>query len=99
MTRAWFTLLPRARCGLPEGSAGFTETSDGGATWKKVLGEGDYVGCNEVHLDPDNPDVIYASMHQRFRNVAALVNGGPGSGIYKSVDGGGHLVETDPGIA
>ena len=47
-----------------------------------------YTGVNEVVMDPSNPDVLYASTHQRTRTVAALVNGGPGSGIHKSVDGG-----------
>ena len=39
-------------------------------------------------MDPRNPDVLYAATHQRFRNVAALINGGPESGIHKSTDGG-----------
>ena len=70
------------------GDRGLYKTEDFGVTWEKILGEGEYVGVNEVHLDPRNPDVVYASTHERFRTVAALVNGGPGSGIHKSVDGG-----------
>jgi photosystem II stability/assembly factor-like uncharacterized protein len=70
------------------GERGLFVTSDGGETWEKVLGGGEYTGVNEVRMDPANPDVMYASTHQRFRDVAALVNGGPESGIHKSTDGG-----------
>ncbi len=70
------------------GQRGLFRTIDGGATWDKVLGEGEYTGVNEVLMDPVNPDVLYASTHQRLRSVAALVNGGPGTGIHKSTDGG-----------
>ncbi len=72
----------------PGGERGLYKTTDGGKEWKKILGEGEYVGVNEVRMDPRDPDVLYAATHQRFRNVAALINGGPGSGIHKSTDGG-----------
>ena len=70
------------------GERGLYKTSDGGKIWKLILSAGEYTGANEVHLDPRNPDVIYASLHQRFRNVAALMDGGPESGIHKSIDAG-----------
>ncbi len=70
------------------GERGLYKTTDGGKTWKLILSAGEYTGANEVHLEPGNPDVIYASLHQRFRNVAALMDGGPESGIHKSTDGG-----------
>lgn len=70
------------------GERGLYRTKDGGASWEKVLGGGDYTGVNDVVMDPRNPDVLYASTHQRFRNVAVLVDGGPESAIHKSVDGG-----------
>ena len=47
-----------------------------------------YTGVSEVHMDPRNPDVMYAVSWQRLRNVAVLIDGGPGTGIHKSVDGG-----------
>lgn len=72
----------------PGGERGLFKTTDGGATWNKILGGGEYTGVNEVHLDSRNPDLLYAITHQRFRNVAALINGGPESGIHKSIDGG-----------
>jgi photosystem II stability/assembly factor-like uncharacterized protein len=70
------------------GDRGLYKTTDGGATWERILGGGEYTGVNEVHMDPRDPDTLYASTHQRFRTVAALVNGGPESGIHKSTDGG-----------
>ncbi|MEM1452499.1 MAG: glycosyl hydrolase, partial [Planctomycetota bacterium] len=70
------------------GERGVYRTDDGGATWTCVLSAGEYTGANEVVLDPNDPDVLYAAMHQRVRTVAALMNGGPESGIFKSTDGG-----------
>ena len=80
------------------GDRGLFMTTDGGQTWEKVLGGGEYTGVNEVHLDPKNPDVLYASTHQRYRNVAALINGGPESGIHKSTDGGRTWRELTTGL-
>ncbi len=82
----------------PGGERGLYKTTDGGATWTKILGGGDYTGVNEVHMDPRNSKVLYAATHQRFRNVAALVNGGPESGIHKSTDGGETWRELTNGI-
>ena len=53
---------------------------------------------SEVHLDPANPDVVYAVSWQRFRNVAVLLDGGPGSGIHKSTDGGETWRELTEGL-
>ena len=80
------------------GERGLYKTVDGGSSWEKILGEGDYTGVNEVRMDPRNPDVLYASTHQRYRNVAALINGGPGSGIHKSTDGGATWQELSEGL-
>jgi photosystem II stability/assembly factor-like uncharacterized protein len=70
------------------GERGVYKTTDGGATWTCTLSAGPYTGAGEVILDPQNPDVLYATTHQRHRTVAALMNGGPESGIHKSTDGG-----------
>jgi photosystem II stability/assembly factor-like uncharacterized protein len=58
----------------------------------------EYTGVNEVHMDPRNPDVLFASKHQRYRNVAALMNGGPESGIFKSSDAGRTWRELTTGL-
>ena len=70
------------------GERGLYKTTDGGETWRKLLGDEEYTGVNEVVMDPRDPQVLYAATHQRLRTVAALINGGPGSGIHKSTDGG-----------
>jgi photosystem II stability/assembly factor-like uncharacterized protein len=70
------------------GERGVYKTTDGGATWERVLHVSDDTGVNEVHMDPRNPDVLYASSYQRRRHVYTLVDGGPESAIYKSTDAG-----------
>lgn len=70
------------------GDRGLYKTTDGGKTWDRILHISDDTGINEVHCDPRNPDVLYASAYQRRRHVWTLVNGGPESGIHKSTDGG-----------
>jgi photosystem II stability/assembly factor-like uncharacterized protein len=80
------------------GERGLYKTVDGGESWEKVLGGGEYTGANEVHLDPRNPDVVYAVTWQRFRNVASLMDGGPETGIHKSTDGGYTWRELTEGL-
>ena len=78
------------------GDRGLYKSIDGGESWRKILGDGlgnndtddQYTGVSEIHIDQNNPDVLYAVSWQRFRNVAVLMDGGPGSGIHKSTDGG-----------
>ena len=67
---------------------GLYRTTDGGATWEKILEVDDDTGVSEIHLDPRDPDTMYAVTYQRRRHVWTLLNGGPGSGVHKSVDGG-----------
>jgi hypothetical protein len=64
------------------GDRGLYKTTDGGATWKKVLDISPRTGVNEVIIDPRNPDVLYASAYQRQRHIWSLVDGGPESAIY-----------------
>ncbi|MFO7616422.1 MAG: hypothetical protein R6V75_04155 [Bacteroidales bacterium] len=70
------------------GERGLYKTTDGGQTWECILFVSEHTGINEVHLDPRNPDVIYAPAHQRQRRQWTYLGGGPESGIYKSVDAG-----------
>ncbi len=70
------------------GDRGLYKTIDGGKSWEKILAVDEHTGINEVHLDPSNPDILYASSYQRRRHTWVLINGGPGSGIHKSTDGG-----------
>lgn len=81
------------------GDRGVYKTTDGGATWTRILaGDNEWTGANEVHLDPRNPDVLYASMWQRFRRQWGFIDGGPGSGVHKSVDGGGTWTKLSSGL-
>ncbi len=80
------------------GDRGLFKSTDGGTTWTKKLGGGEWTGVNDVVADPRNPDVLYAATHQHHRNVAALLNGGPESGIHKSTDGGETWREVTKGL-
>ncbi|MEN8006199.1 MAG: glycosyl hydrolase [Candidatus Krumholzibacteriota bacterium] len=80
------------------GERGLYLSTDGGANWEKVLGGGEYTGVNEVVMDPFDSNVLYASTWQRFRDVAALMDGGPESGIHKSTDGGRTWRELTAGL-
>ncbi|MDH3616581.1 MAG: glycosyl hydrolase, partial [Gammaproteobacteria bacterium] len=88
------------------GERGLFKSTDNGKSWRKVLGEGlgntetddQYTGVSEVHMDPRNPDVMYAVSWQRIRNVAVLMDGGPGTGIHKSEDGGETWREVTEGL-
>jgi photosystem II stability/assembly factor-like uncharacterized protein len=70
------------------GDRGLFKTTDGGKTWTKSLGAGEWTGVTDVAMDPRNPEVLYAATWQRHRTVAAYMSGGPESGIHRSTDGG-----------
>ena len=71
----------------PNEERGLYRTTDGGATWKKVLAGNSVTGAVDVVLDPDGR-TVYAAMYQRQRKGFGFVGGGPGSGLYRSRDGG-----------
>ena len=58
----------------------------------------EWTGATELELDPRNPNVLYAATWQRHRNVAAYMGGGPGTGIYRSDDGGETWKELTNGL-
>ena len=70
------------------GDRGLYRTTDGGGTWTRILDIDPQTGVNEFVVDPRDHDVIVASSYQRRRHVWVLINGGPGSGIHKTTDGG-----------
>lgn len=70
------------------GERGLYKSVDGGKTWKKTLGDSEWVGVTDILIDPRNANRLYAATWQRHRNVAAYMGGGPGTAIYKSEDGG-----------
>ena len=70
------------------GDRGVYLTEDGGTTWSCVLSIDEHTGVTDITMDPRNPDVIVAASYQRRRHVFTLINGGPGSGLHKTDDGG-----------
>lgn len=67
---------------------GIYKTTDGGKTWKKLLYINPRTGFIDLAMDPQNPDILYAASWEKDRKAWNFVEGGKGSGIYKTVDGG-----------
>ena len=80
------------------GDRGLFKTSDGGATWKKVLDGGEWSGASDVVLDPRNPDIVIATTWQRIRHQWGYIAGGPESGVYRSTDGGATWKKSQSGL-
>ncbi len=72
---------------------GVFKSTDGGRTWKKILYVDAKTGAIDLVMDPRNPEVLYAAMWQAYRRPWTLQDGGPGSGLYKTTDGGAHWIE------
>src|SRR5574341_960639 len=73
----------------PNPERGVFKTSDGGRTWSKVLSLDTLTGAVDLVMDPSDPNTLYAATYQRLRRTWGFNGGGPGSGIYKTTDGGG----------
>src|SRR6202795_3986268 len=72
----------------PNDERGVFRSADGGQTWTRVLYKDRDTGAIDVVFDPDNPNVVYASLWQMRRQPWNFSSGGPGSGLYKSTDAG-----------
>lgn len=72
----------------PNPERGVYKTTDGGKTWKQVLKINDDTGVSDIAMDPESPDTLYAAAYERRRTPFGFNGGGPGSAIYKTVDGG-----------
>jgi photosystem II stability/assembly factor-like uncharacterized protein len=72
----------------PNEDRGVYRTLDGGKTWKKVLFVDDKTGASDLVMDPTNPRILYAAFWQVHRKPWSLENGGPGGGLWKSIDAG-----------
>ncbi|HVC28195.1 MAG TPA: glycosyl hydrolase [Gammaproteobacteria bacterium] len=72
---------------------GVFKSMDGGKTWSKVLYVDANTGAINLVMDPKNSQVLYAALWQAYRTPWKLEDGGPGSGLYKSMDGGAHWTE------
>ena len=72
----------------PNEERGVFRSKDGGKTWEKVLYRDEHSGAIDIALDPNNPRILYAALWQAIRRPWELVSGGPGSGLFRSFDGG-----------
>ena len=72
----------------PNPERGIYRTTDGGKNWTKVLFKDENSGGIDLSLDPNNPNIIFASLWQARRSPWGMDSGGPGSGLYRSTDGG-----------
>jgi photosystem II stability/assembly factor-like uncharacterized protein len=72
---------------------GVFRTTDGGATWQKVLYTSNRAGCTDLAMDPNNPHELYANMWVAQRYPHTMLSGGEGCGIWKSSDGGDTWTE------
>ncbi len=77
---------------------GIYKSTDGGKSWKKVLYVNDMTGCSELTIDFSNPQVLYAAMWEHQRLPWKVISGGPGSGLYKSTDGGESWKKIQKGL-
>lgn len=80
------------------GDRGVYKSTDGGQTWTRTLFVSEHTGIAEIAIDPNNPDVLYASAHQRRRHEYTYIGGGPESALYKSNDGGQTWKEINSGL-
>jgi photosystem II stability/assembly factor-like uncharacterized protein len=72
----------------PTKQRGVFKSTDGGVTWKNTLFVDEKTGASELSMDAHNPRILYAAMWEHGRRPWQVISGGPGSGLYKSVDGG-----------
>jgi photosystem II stability/assembly factor-like uncharacterized protein len=77
---------------------GVFKTTDGGKAWEKVLYIDEDTGVVDLAMDPVNPAIIYAAAYQRRRTPWGFNGGGPGSGLYKSTDGGNTWKKLSKGL-
>ena len=72
----------------PSSQRGIFRSKDGGESWHNVLYKSEDAGAADLSMDPNNPRILYASMWEARRSFWAMNSGGPGSGLYRSTDGG-----------
>jgi photosystem II stability/assembly factor-like uncharacterized protein len=84
----------------PSEERGVFKSTDGGKTWKRTLFKDPRTGAADLVLDANNPNVIYAALWEAYRIEYQMSSGGPGSGMYKSTDGGETWTEItrNPGL-
>jgi len=88
------------RHGVPNAERGVFKSADGGKTWRQVLFRNDKTGAADLWIDRRNPNVVFASLWEAYRVEYQMSSGGPGSGLFKSTDGGETWTEIthNPGL-
>lgn len=82
----------------PTKERGVYKTTDGGATWQKILFNGETVGVSDMVMDPTNPDKLFVGMWNHQRWPWYFESGAKGSGIYMTVDGGKNFTRLTKGL-
>jgi photosystem II stability/assembly factor-like uncharacterized protein len=77
---------------------GVFKTTDGGKSWKRVLYKDEHTGAIDLAMDPNDPNVVFAALYQRQRKGWGFNGGGPGSGLYRTSDGGATWSELTRGL-
>lgn len=70
------------------GERGLYKTVDGGKNWKRVLYISEETGVNNIVMNPEDPDILFATSEQRRRHYFTKIGGGPETALYKSTDKG-----------
>ena len=82
----------------PNKERGVYKSTDGGATWTQTLYINEDTGATDIAIDTQSPNILYAAAYQRRRTAFGYNGGGPGSGIYRSIDGGAHWTKLTKGL-
>ena len=82
----------------PNPERGVYRTTDGGETWDHVLFIDEHTGAIDLAMDPGDPKTLFAATYQRQRTLWGFNGGGPGSGIYRTTDGGDNWAEMTDGL-
>lgn len=77
---------------------GVFKTTDGGKTWKNVLNVNDHTGAIDLVINRNDPNTLYAATYDCLRYPWRLQDGGPGTGVYKTTDGGAHWKRLEGGL-
>jgi photosystem II stability/assembly factor-like uncharacterized protein len=82
----------------PNKERGVYKTTDGGATWTQVLFINEDTGVSDIAMDSQSPNILYAAAYERRRTAFGFNGGGPGSGLYRTTDGGAHWTKLTKGL-
>jgi photosystem II stability/assembly factor-like uncharacterized protein len=84
----------------PNADRGIFKTTDGGKSWKKALFRDEKTGAVDLSMDPKDPEILYAGLWEVYRTPHSLSSGGPGSGLFKTTDGGQtwNEITKNPGL-